>query len=104
MVITQGRGKTLPSGKRLFKLYRTKRKYEIGREPAATKLGERKVKIIRTKSGHQKQRMKSANIVNLYNPKTKKHSMVKVKTITDNAANRHFVRRNIFTQGAIVDT
>ena len=41
---------------------------------------------------------------NLYNPKTKKYSITKIKAITDNPANRHFVRRSIITKGTVVET
>ncbi|MBS3128715.1 30S ribosomal protein S8e [Candidatus Woesearchaeota archaeon] len=104
MVIIQGKSKTKASGKKVFKRYRGKRKYEIGREPTATKLGALKLKTIRTKGGGAKQRMQSAESVNLYDPSTKQYSQAKIKTVMDNPANRNFVRRNILTKGAIVDT
>ena len=35
---------------------------------------------------------------------TKKYSKLKILNIIDNKANRHFVRRNIITKGAIIKT
>lgn len=104
MVIVQGKAKTKSSGKKIIKFYRSKRKYEIGRVPTETKLAERKVKAVRTKGGGAKQKLMSDQVINIYDPKSKKHSKVKVKTAVENTANRNFVRRNILTKGAIVDT
>ena len=42
--------------------------------------------------------------INVYDSKTKKYSKEKIKTIVENNANRHFVRRNIMTKGAVVET
>ena len=53
---------------------------------------------------NQKARLLSTETANLFDPKTKKYEQVKIKTITDNPANRHFVRRNIMTKGSIIDT
>ena len=104
MVVTQGKAKTKANGKKIFKRYRTKRKYEIGREPFFTKIGEQKRKVIRTKGGGNKQRLMDTNIVNLYDPSTKKYSKSKIKTAVENPANRNFVRRNILTKGAVIET
>ena len=104
MVVIQGRARTKPNGKKLFKKYRGKRKHEIGREPALTKIGSPKINVIHMKGGNQKLRALSQNMLNLYNPKNKTYSKVKIKTVTENPANRNFVRRNILTKGAIVDT
>jgi len=43
-------------------------------------------------------------MINVYDPKTKKYSKVEIKTVVENPANRHYVRRNILTKGTIVDT
>ncbi|MBS3176218.1 30S ribosomal protein S8e [Candidatus Woesearchaeota archaeon] len=104
MVIIQGRKKSMPTGKKIITFYRGKRLYEIGRDPASTKLGTYKMEKVRTKGAGEKQRLTGMDIANLYDPKSKKYSKVKIKTVTDNPANRHFVRRNIITKGSIVDT
>jgi small subunit ribosomal protein S8e len=105
MVITQEKSRRKPSGKRYKKSYRKKkRKYEIGRAPTLTKLGPRKVDVVRTKGGGEKHKLVSAEEANIYDPKAKKHFKVKIKTILENPANRHFVRRNIMTKGCIIET
>ncbi|MBN2112406.1 30S ribosomal protein S8e [Candidatus Woesearchaeota archaeon] len=103
MVVTQHRAYKKPTGSRYIAA-RSKRKYEIGRPPTMTKFEPRKVKTVRTKGGGKKTKTISSDVVNLFDPKTKKYSQAKIKTVSDNAANRHFIRRNIITKGAIVAT
>ena len=102
MAITQRRSKRKAKGG-LYKKQRKKRKYELGREPTHTKVGETKKRIKRVKGGNKKIFLLSSNVVNLVG-KDGKHSKAKIKTIVENKANRHFVRRNILTKGAIVNT
>ena len=52
----------------------------------------------------QKMRLLSMDIANIFDPKTKKYQQVKIKTILENPANRHYVRRNIMTKGSVIDT
>lgn len=103
MALSQAVSRRKPSGGR-YKAYRKKRQYELGREPSFTKLGKRKVQLIRVMGGNFKLRMLSADTANLYEPKSKSFKQVKIKTITYNPANRHFIRRNIMTKGSVIDT
>ncbi len=103
MAISQARPRRKQTGAR-YKDYRKKRQNELGREPSFTKLGKKKVRIIRTRGNNRKLRLLSADTANLFDPKTKSFKQAKIKTITDNPANRHFIRRNIITKGSIIDT
>jgi len=104
MVIIQTRSRRKASGGRYIN-YRKKRLFEIGREPALTKLDEKvKRKVVGVKFGGEKQKLLRTNIVNLYNPKSKTYSKAIITTVVENPANRHFVRRNIITKGCVVDT
>lgn len=103
MAIVQGRGRTSITGKRLNP-YRGKRLFERGSLPAFTKIAPKKAVPMRTKGGHLKYRLLTVDEVNLFNPKTKKFTKAKIITVKDNPANRHFIRRNILTKGAIVET
>lgn len=87
-----------------YKDYRKKRVFEMRREPTMTKLGAKKAKTIRGVGASRKNYLMQADTANVYNPKTKKYSMAKIKTIVENTANRHFVRRNIITKGTVIDT
>lgn len=103
VMLTKQRGKRKTSGGRYISA-RGKRIFEKRGKATLTKLGEKKVKEERTRGGDSKQRLLMANMVNVYDPKTKKYYNLKIKTIVENTANRHFVRRNILTKGAVIDT
>ena len=103
MALSQARPRRKQSGAR-YKDYRKKRQFELGREPSFTKLGKKRVQYIRTLGANNKLRMLSADTANLFDPKSKSFKQVKIKTITDNPANRHFIRRNIITKGSVIDT
>ena len=103
MVVFQGRGKRSFKGSR-YKKYRSYKKHELGRLPSLTGLGKKRVRDIRTLGGHKKVRLLSDEYANVVDPKTKQYKKVKIKTTTDNPADRHFVRRNIMTKGAVIET
>lgn len=103
VVIHKGKiGRKITGG--TYKESRKKRKFEIGRTPILTIIGNRKIKTIKTKGGGRKVKVQVADTVNAYDPKTKKFSKAKIKIVVENPANRNFVRRNIITKGAIVET
>lgn len=105
MVVSQkGRVGRTPTGG-IYKPARGKRRFEMGREPSHTGIAVKdNIKVIHTKGENLKVRVVSAHIINLFDPKTKKFQKVEVKTVAENPANRHFIRRNIITKGAIVTT
>ncbi len=103
MVVVQDRSLRKPTGGR-YKSVCAKRLANKGRLPALTKLDE-PVKISRrTRAGHMKYVALSLNKANVLDPKSKKFSVVEIKTIKENPANRHYVRRNILTRGAVIET
>ncbi len=83
---------------------RDKRKREIGREPALTLLGKKRIKLIRTRNNGSKTYLLGNNSANVYDPKTKKFYKLQIKTVKDNNANKNFIRRNIMTRGAVIET
>ena len=103
MALSQARSRRKQTGAR-YKDYRKKRQYELGREPSFTKLGKKRAQVIRTMGANRKLRLLGADTANLFDPKSKSFKQVKIKTITDNPANRHFIRRNIMTKGSVIDT
>ncbi len=103
MAIWQGESLRKPSGGRA-KLNKNKRKSELGKSAAETKISERKVKNIRTKGGNKKIRLTNENKINVVNPETNKVEVAEILSVIENTANTHFVRRNIITKGAIVET
>lgn len=103
MAIWQARSKRKPSGG-LYHAYRKKKAHEIGSLPTYTKLGPEKRKVVRTRGGSTKQRLLSADVVNLLNPKTKSYTIAKILSIVKSPANVHYVRRGIITKGTIIKT
>ncbi len=103
MVIVQKRSLMKPSWVRNTSTI-TKRKHMIGSQPSLTVIGTQRLRQRRTKGGSKKQGLLSTDKVNLYDPKTKKHSVVKIKTVKENSSNRNFVRRNIMTKGTVIET
>lgn len=103
MAIWQGESLRKPSGGRA-KLNKNKRKAELGKDAAETKIGDRKVKKIRTKGGNEKIRLTNENKINVVNPETNKVEVAEILSVIENSANTHFVRRNIITKGAVVET
>jgi len=103
MAIIQKRSKRKPSGGR-YKYKLTKRVSNLGSHPRHTKVGEKSLRIVRVIGGNKKQFLLSSNIINVYDKKDKKYKKAKILTIISNSANRHFIRRNILTKGAVVKT
>ena len=102
-MLTQARPKRRSTGAR-YHAYRKKKLYDSGSEPTLTKVGATRMHKLKTKGGLQKVKVLSSDVANVFNTKTGKHEKVKIKTVTENPANRHFIRRNIMTKGAIIDT
>ncbi|MEM2940490.1 MAG: 30S ribosomal protein S8e [Thermoproteota archaeon] len=84
--------------------YRSKRKYELGRAPALTKIGEENsVEKVKTKGGGLKIRVIQASHANvaLDDGKVVK---AKILDVVNNPANREFGRMKIVTKGALIKT
>jgi small subunit ribosomal protein S8e len=103
MVKWQGLSKRKPRGARRRYL-RGKRKFEYGKEPAHTRIGELKKKIVRTRGGHKKHKLYATSKVNLYDPKKKKSFVTEIESVEKTPASRHFKRSNIMTKSAIIKT
>jgi len=84
---------------------RMKRKYEMGRITVHTVLGNEDVrKIIRVRGGNLKVRLRKAAYANVADPKTGKVQKVKILSLLENRAHRHFIRSDVITKGAIIET
>jgi small subunit ribosomal protein S8e len=81
-----------------------KRKHEMGREPSLTQLGETRKKQVSGFGGNSKIRLYKASHVNVTDASTGKTNKADIETVELNAANRNYVRRNIITKGAIIQT
>jgi|APFre7841882654_1041346.scaffolds.fasta_scaffold11393_4 small subunit ribosomal protein S8e len=103
MARSQARPRLSVTGSR-YKAYRKKKQHELGGVPVFTKIGKKNVHTVRTMGSNQKLKLIQEEFVNVYNKSTKKHAKVKIKTVVENKANPHYVRRNIITKGTVVDT
>jgi small subunit ribosomal protein S8e len=103
MAVWQGQAKRNKTGRRT-RYARGKRKFEIGRELHLTTLGTMKRKPIRTRGNNNKTRALTADIAYVIDPTTHKTTKTEIVTVVENAANIHYVRRNIMNKGAIINT
>lgn len=103
MAVWQGGPRRSQTGRRI-RYARNKRKFEIGRESTLATIGKQRSKRIRTRGNHHKTRLLMADIAYVSDPKTHTVTKTEVITVVENPANIHYVRRNILTKGAIVNT
>lgn len=103
MAVIQYRSKRKVSGSRYIAA-RGRKLHEMGSEPTLPKIAEKTIKRMRTMGGNAKVRVMAATMINVMDPSTKKAQQATMKTVVDNPANRHYVRMNALTRGAIVDT
>ncbi|MBI4155243.1 30S ribosomal protein S8e [Candidatus Woesearchaeota archaeon] len=102
MAISQFRSRRKTTGGR----YRNPRKKikNRGDLPSLTTIGDLRKRKVRIRSGELKYGLLQINIVNLYDPKSKKYIKGKIETVIDSPSDRNFIRRNIMTKGSIIRT
>jgi small subunit ribosomal protein S8e len=103
MALWHLRSKKKPTGGRLRRV-RKKRRSDRGSLPTETKIGPRHVVSKRREGGSFKLKLSAVEKVNVADPKTGKITRAKVISVKENRANPHYVRRNIVTKGAIIET
>ena len=92
------------TGGRKGRHVKVKRKYLMGRFPILTLPGEEaKIKIVRTRGGNIKVKLKTANYANVVVP-GQGAKKVKILKVLSNPASRDFERRGVITRGAIIQT
>jgi small subunit ribosomal protein S8e len=79
-----------------------KRKHELGREPTETRVGDPKLKVLDAQGNTQKFRAVAADSANVASDGNV--SSATIEAVSENAANPNYVRRNIITKGAVVET
>lgn len=82
--------------------HRDRRKHELGREPTETTIDDRRLKIVDSRGTGQKIRALATDEALL----TKDGDTVTttIEDVVENPANPNYVRRNIVTKGAIIET
>ncbi|OFV68117.1 30S ribosomal protein S8e [Methanosarcinales archaeon] len=99
----QGRSSRKPTGGR-YKRSCGKKKYEIGRPSTTTHIGEDRRKLQRVRGGNRKVKLFRSLFANVTDKTSGKTQKVRIETVVENAANQHYVRRNIITKGAVIRT
>ena len=106
--------KTKKTGKKINKSSKKFRK-QRGRDYLPAKIGALKVRSKRARAGAEKQIMLSSDVANIAVKEKQTdakgveavrsvYKKAKILTVVENPADRQFVRRNIITKGAIIDT
>lgn len=81
-----------------------KKKMHVGRAPALTRVGETKVAGIKALGNNTKLRALRLDYVNVYDAKKKKMIKAEIEDVLLNPANRHYVRMDVITKGAVLKT
>jgi small subunit ribosomal protein S8e len=82
---------------------RKKKRADRGMRFLETRIGEAKAVRKRTKGGNAKLKLLSANLVNVSDSKGRV-TRARIISVKDNPANPHYIRRNILTRGAVIET
>jgi len=83
---------------------RGKRRTEISSEKQFALVGEPKRKIYRKTGGNTLVRVLSDNRVSVNDPTKGTTKIASISTVVENPANPNYVRRNILTKGAVIET
>lgn len=102
-MITQFRSRRKSTGGRYIS-FRKKVKSSMGREPIMTKLGDKKLKIVRVRGGKKKIKQAFANRVNVLDKESNKYQVVDITEVVENTANKNYIKRRILNKGVIVKT
>ncbi len=103
MVKWQLRSGRAPSGRRLSR-NKKKKRVDRGFEFLETRIGNNSRRSKRTRGGNAKVRMLFGETASVADPVSKKSVRSKILSVQENAANPHYVRRNIITKGALIRT
>ncbi len=93
-------GRKISGGK--YKKSRKMRKYEKSGKARMVALGKEKKKELMMRGNSSRVVLLASDKVNVFNPKTKKTKVVKIKSILETPANRFL--KNVLIKGAIIDT
>ena len=103
MAIVHKRSKRKKTGG-LYIKQRKRKKADFGSDFIPVKIAETKIKQIRTLGANIKNRILRTNKAKDVDSSTGKSQVVEIKSVVENHANPNFVRMNIVTKGATIDT
>jgi small subunit ribosomal protein S8e len=85
-------------------IFRGKRAFEMGSDPAETIVGEKRVARKRSRGGKMKFAALAVNTVNVTDPATGKSQKTEIRAVVKNPANVDYQRRGVITKGAVLET
>jgi small subunit ribosomal protein S8e len=85
-------------------IFRGKRAFEMGSDPAQTIVGEKRVSIKRVRGGKMKLAALALNTVNVTDPASGKSQKTEIRSVLKNPANVDYQRRGVITKGAVLET
>jgi len=97
----QGRSKRKRTGGRRRRSHK-KTRHQLGRQPAETTVGEPRFQVIDSRGNNEKVRALSANTAQV--AIDGEVTEATIENVVENPANVNYVRRNIVTKGAVIET
>jgi len=97
----QGRSTRKRTGGRL-KHASNKKRHQLGREPAETTVGDTRVQYIDSRGTEKKIRALSTNVAQVAD--AGEVTEATIEDVVENPSNVNYVRRNIVTKGAVIET
>jgi len=84
------------------KIHQKKRKYELGRQPANTKLGSKRIHLVRCRGGHMKRRAMTLDHGNFSWSSEGRSFKTRVTDVLYNASNNELVRTKTLVKNCII--
>jgi len=81
---------------------RKKRKHELGSAPTETQVGDHKLKVVDTHGGNLKVRAVKTDVASVATDDGVESATI--EDVVENDSNPNYVRRNIITKGAVIET
>ncbi len=103
MALSQFRSKVKATGG-LYHKIRKKKKRDFGSDFIPIRIKKNKVSKIRTYGGNEKLRILQTDSASVTDPETGKTQKTKIIQVKENPANPFFVRQNVITKGAVIET
>lgn len=97
----QGRSKRKRTGGRRVRSHKKKR-HQLGNEPTETTIGEPRFRTVDARGGDTKIQALSTNTAQVADGE--ETVTAEIEDVTENPSNVNYVRRNIITKGAVIET
>jgi len=79
-----------------------RKKHQIGREPTETRVADPSLKVVDARGDVRKVRALATNVANVNVGEETRST--EIEDVVENPANPNYVRRNIVTKGAVIET